>query len=82
MILMVKATSLVSIITLMEVTGIALSDLARPSAPIEVFIVAGAIYFVVNFLMTRVIHGARMAAVAASAPAARRSSRERRRRHA
>jgi len=51
-ILMVKATSLASTITLLEVTGIARSLIARTFAPVEIFIVAGAIYLALNFLVS------------------------------
>lgn len=54
-ILMVKATSLASIITLAEVTGIAHKLISQTFRAIEIFIVAGAIYLVINFLVTRLI---------------------------
>ncbi|MGH6942709.1 MAG: ABC transporter permease [Geminicoccaceae bacterium] len=54
-ILMVKATSLASTITLMEVTGIARSIISRTFEPVEIFIVAGAIYLCINFLVTRAL---------------------------
>lgn len=54
-ILMVKASSLASTITLMEITGIAKNLIARTFAPIEIFIVAGAIYLAINFIATRAI---------------------------
>jgi octopine/nopaline transport system permease protein len=54
-ILMVKATSLASIITMMELTGIAQKLISQSFRAIEVFIVAGAIYLALNFLVTRVI---------------------------
>jgi octopine/nopaline transport system permease protein len=53
--LMVKATSLASTITLMEVTGIARSIIARTFEPVEIFIVAGSIYLAINFLVSRAI---------------------------
>lgn len=56
MISMVKATSLASIITLMEVTGVAARIISETYRAIEVFIVAGAIYLAVNFLLTRLVH--------------------------
>ena len=52
-ILMVKSTSLASTITLLEVTGIARKIIAQTFLPIEIFIVAGAIYLTINFLVTR-----------------------------
>jgi octopine/nopaline transport system permease protein len=55
LILMVKATSLVSIITMMEVTGIAARLISETYRPVEVFIAAGAIYLIINFLLTRAI---------------------------
>ena len=54
-ILMVKATSLASIITMMEVTGIAHKLISQTFRAVEIFIVAGAIYLALNFLVTRAI---------------------------
>jgi octopine/nopaline transport system permease protein len=54
-ILMVKSSSLASTITLLEVTGIARGIIAQTFAPVEIFIVAGAIYLSINFLVTRAI---------------------------
>jgi octopine/nopaline transport system permease protein len=54
-ILMVKASSLASTITLMEVTGIARSIIATTFQPVEVFIVAGSIYLAINFLVARAL---------------------------
>lgn len=48
-ILMVKGTSLASIITLMEVTGIAQGLISQTYRAIEVFVAAGAIYLALNF---------------------------------
>jgi octopine/nopaline transport system permease protein len=56
MILMVKATSLVSTITLMEVTGIARLIIAKTFSPVEIFIVAGLIYLTINFIITRLVN--------------------------
>jgi octopine/nopaline transport system permease protein len=53
MILMVKATSLASTITLLELTGIAHKIISETYRAIEVFVVAGAIYLLINFLLTR-----------------------------
>src|SRR5262249_38108012 len=55
MISMVKATSLASVITLMEVTGIAAKLISETYRAIEVFVLAGAIYLVLNFALTRLI---------------------------
>ncbi|MCX2699140.1 MULTISPECIES: ABC transporter permease [Ochrobactrum] len=55
MISMVKATSLASIITLMEVTGIAAKLIAESYRAIEVFVIAGAIYLAINFVLTRLL---------------------------
>jgi octopine/nopaline transport system permease protein len=55
MISMVKATSLASIITLMEITGVAAKIISETYRAIEVFIVAGAIYLAINFLLTRFV---------------------------
>lgn len=57
LILMVKSTSLASIITLMEITGVAAKIISETYRAIEVFVVAGAIYLAINFLLTRVVMG-------------------------
>jgi len=51
-ILMVKATALASIITLMEVTGLAGKLIAETFRAVEVFVVAGAIYLSLNFALS------------------------------
>ena len=55
-ILMVKATSLASIITMMELTGIAQKLISQTFRAVEIFIVAGAMYLVLNFVVTRAIY--------------------------
>ncbi len=55
MVIMVKSTSLASIITLMEVTGIAYAIISETYRAVEVFLCAGTIYLVLNFLLTRAI---------------------------
>ena len=55
MISMVKATSLASIITLMEVTGVAAKIISETYRAIEVFVIAGAIYLTINFVLTRLV---------------------------
>jgi len=55
-ILMVKATSLVSTITIMDVTGIARLIIAKTFSPVEIFIVAGLIYLIINFIVTRLVN--------------------------
>lgn len=54
-ILMVKSSSLASTITILEVTGIAKKIIASTFQPIEVFVIAGAIYLFINFVVTRAI---------------------------
>ena len=54
-ILMVKATSLASTITIVEMTGIANTIMAENYRPMEAFIVAGSFYLLLNFIMTRLI---------------------------
>jgi octopine/nopaline transport system permease protein len=54
-ILMVKASSLASTITLMEITGIARRIIAQSYAVFEVFIVAGAIYLMINFTLAALV---------------------------
>jgi octopine/nopaline transport system permease protein len=53
-ILIVKSTSLASTITILEVTGIAKKIIAATYSPVEVFIISGSIYLVINFIITRV----------------------------
>jgi octopine/nopaline transport system permease protein len=55
-VLMVKATSLASIITLMEVTGIAHKIISESYRAIEVFVCAGAIYLLINLLLIRIVY--------------------------
>ena len=55
MILMVKATSLVSLTTYMEMTGIARNIMSQTFAPVEAFIAAGVIYLFLNFLLVQLI---------------------------
>jgi octopine/nopaline transport system permease protein len=52
-ILMTRSTALTSVITLMEVTGIASKIIAETFRAVEVFICAGAIYLVLNFAISR-----------------------------
>ena len=54
-ILMVKATSLASTITILEVTGEAKKIIAATWSPVEFFIIAGAIYLFINFIVTRAV---------------------------
>lgn len=54
-ILMVKATSLASTITILEITGEAKKIIAATWSPVEVFVVAGTLYLVINFLVTRAV---------------------------
>ena len=55
LILMVKATSLVSLTTYMEMTGIARKIMAKTFAPVEAFIAAGIFYLFLNFLMVQFV---------------------------
>jgi len=54
-IIMLKATSLTSIITMMEVTGIAAKIISETFRTVEVFVAAGAIYLALNFVITRFV---------------------------
>ena len=56
LILMVKATSLASVITLMDVTGIAGKLIAQTYRSVEIFSCAGLIYLALNLLLTRLVH--------------------------
>lgn len=55
LIAMVKATSLASIITLMEITGVAAKLISETYRVIEVFVVSGALYLALNFVLTRLL---------------------------
>ena len=55
LILMVKATSLVSLTTYMEMTGIARKIMAKTFAPVEAFVAAGILYLFLNFLMVQFV---------------------------
>ena len=54
-ILMTRSTALASVITLMEVTGIASKIISETFRAVEVFVCAGAIYLVLNFAISRAI---------------------------
>jgi octopine/nopaline transport system permease protein len=51
--LMVKATSLASTITIVELTGMAKKIIAANYRPVEVFLIAGGIYLCINFIISR-----------------------------
>jgi octopine/nopaline transport system permease protein len=55
LIAMVKATSLASIVTLMEISGIAYAIISETYRALEVFICAGALYLLINFLLSRAV---------------------------
>ena len=55
MILMVKSTSLISLITIMEMTGLARNIMYKNYAPVEAFLAAGSIYLFLNFLVVQLI---------------------------
>ena len=55
LILMVKATSLISLTTYMEMTGVARRLMAITWAPVEAFVAAGILYLFLNFLMVQFI---------------------------
>jgi len=57
MVIMVKSTSLASIVTLMEVSGISYAIISETYRALEVFLCAGTIYLALNFLLTRAIGG-------------------------
>ena len=56
LILMVKASSLISIVTLMEITGISRTIISKTYAPVEIFLVAGSIYLAINFIIVMFIN--------------------------
>jgi polar amino acid transport system permease protein len=53
-ILMLKGTALASTITLLDLTGMARTIIARTYTPVEIFLAAGAIYLALTFAFTRV----------------------------
>jgi octopine/nopaline transport system permease protein len=55
LILMVKSTSLASVITLMEITGLAAQLISETYRVVPVFIVAGAIYLALNFILATLV---------------------------
>lgn len=57
LILLVKSTSLASIITVMEMTGVAARIIAHSYRTMEVFFCAGVIYLLINFLISRGVAG-------------------------
>lgn len=54
-VLMVKASSLASTITLLEITGVARRLISQTYAVFEIFIVAGAIYLALNMLASQAV---------------------------
>ncbi len=56
MILMVKASSLASTVTLMDITGVAQTLAADTYMPIEIFTAAALIYLGLTYAMTQAIH--------------------------
>lgn len=56
MILMVKASSLASTVTLMDITGVARTLAADTYMPIEVYTMAAMIYLALTFAMSQIIH--------------------------
>ncbi len=54
-VIMVKSTALASVITLMEVTGIAYDIISRSYRALEVFLCAGAIYLALTFTLSRAL---------------------------
>ena len=54
-VIMVKATSLASIITLAEVTFIAQKLISQTYRAVEIFVCAGSIYLLVNIVLTRLV---------------------------
>lgn len=55
-IIMVKASSLASTITILEITGVAEKLIAETFQPLEIFIVAGSFYLALNFIITQIIN--------------------------
>ncbi len=55
-ILLLKSTSLASTITLLELTGITRNIIAVTFKPVELFILAGIIYMILTFVLTRLFN--------------------------
>jgi polar amino acid transport system permease protein len=55
MILMIKGSALASTITILDLTGVARTIIARTFAPIELFVAAAAIYLLITFVVTRAV---------------------------
>ncbi|MGO4352601.1 ABC transporter permease [Rhizobium sp. RAF36] len=53
--LIIKSTSLASTITIVEVTGLAKQIISATYRPVEIFIVAGAIYLSITFVVSRIV---------------------------
>ncbi len=53
LILMVKSTSLASIITVTEMTGVAQKLITQTYRTMEIFLCAAAVYLLINFLVAR-----------------------------
>lgn len=58
MIQMVQATSLASAITLVELTGAARTIASRSFQPVEMFVIAGALYLAMTFAITQAVRWA------------------------
>ena len=52
-ILMLKSSALASTITLLDLTGMARTIIARTYMPVEIFLAAGALYLLLTFIFTR-----------------------------
>jgi octopine/nopaline transport system permease protein len=57
MIAVAKATSLASIITILELTGIAYQIISETYRSVEVFLCVGSLYLLLNFSLTRLVAG-------------------------
>jgi octopine/nopaline transport system permease protein len=55
MIGMIKATSITSLITIMEISGLASKIISETYRVVEVFLVAGLIYLAINLVLTRLL---------------------------
>lgn len=56
-VLMIKATSLASTVTIMEITGIAAKLISETYRAFEVFAAAGLLYLLINFVLMRIVAG-------------------------
>ncbi len=53
-----KGSALASVITILDITGVARVIVARTFAPYELFLMAGVLYLLMTFVITRAVNAA------------------------